>query len=1174
MPKILSKINLPQYAAAPGSPVQGDMYYNTTDDTVYVYDGAAWLDLAAGGGGTGDITAVVAGSGLTGGATTGSATLDVGAGTGISVSTDAVAIDTTVVPVKTDNLSVFATSTSAAIGVGSIELGHATDTTITRSSAGVVAVEGVALVNTNDARLTDSRTPTAHATSHKSGGTDAIKLNEFAAPDADVSLNSNKITNLATPTSSADAATKAYVDAVAEGLDVKASCRLATTADHGLSGLANIDGFTPLVGDRILVKNQTTASQNGIYVAASGSWSRAEDAAQSGEITPGTFVFVEQGTANADSGWVVTTNGTITIGATDIIWTQFSGAGQIDAGIALTKTGNTLDVDLTDATNSTSTTTAATPNSVKQAYDLANAAIPKNTVTATGDILYASGSATVTKLAIGTANQVLTVSSGVPAWTTPSSSVGTADANGTYGVTTLGTATNSASTAIAATPSAVKTTYDFASTKAKVSVGTAQPSSPSVGDIWVDTAGTLTAVNAIPSSSLNAAGAMIYASGVGTAASLAIGTPNQVLAVSSGTVPSWTTLATASISAVYGITSLTDSVSSTSTTTSATPNSVKTAYDTAATAIPKNTVTAAGDMLYASGSAVVTRLPVGTANQVLTVQSNTPTWTTPTVGSISTITGTATFGAITPVTTVYSHGSAAYWTATNGTVLVSMLALSNTAARRLFSWNLSSSSGTITPAATATPALTYAGTVQLATAGGNATNLLSLWGKGFSGNGIVFNETVSLSTSGSVAATLRKYTSNLATNSWNTTIYSPTTSGTNWGAWNPIAFGTDNTLWVSEANSWVSWDRRTTASATAICYLYSVNDTTGTLYSIAYATATASNSDDVRNIDHVAYVPPSGGAGADGTVHIYYQRITAAGGDGTARELIKKSYVLTATGFTAVGTVAGAAYPGLINTTDIGQTTPELPYSGYWDAGATAYVMNTTIEGRFYYQVGFDRSLETVLWRTKPTQYGWRAGINYNYGSTRFDSTQRTLHTDGNGNVAVFKVGDGGAYYSPRRPIAYITSPGYTNCKEFVLGNGSASHVISVRAGGSTVATVPLANMFTSFTIPSSTSARMIMVDESHPQPVARPIATIEAGSAFPGGFATDPTTDSANNVPYQEFAQTLPMILPANQTAKIWVNMTTSPFMGAYDAASWYTGGTASSGATATYGYKAITLL
>lgn len=77
MPKLLSRINLPQYASAPGSPAQGDMYYNTTDDTVYVYDGSAWLDLASGGSGAGDITEVVAGTGLTGGASSGSATLNI-----------------------------------------------------------------------------------------------------------------------------------------------------------------------------------------------------------------------------------------------------------------------------------------------------------------------------------------------------------------------------------------------------------------------------------------------------------------------------------------------------------------------------------------------------------------------------------------------------------------------------------------------------------------------------------------------------------------------------------------------------------------------------------------------------------------------------------------------------------------------------------------------------------------------------------------------------------------------------------------------------------------------------------------------------------------------------------------------------------------------------------------
>jgi len=297
------------------------MYYNTVDDTVYVYDGASWLDLAAGGGGSGDITAVVAGNGLTGGATSGSATLDVGAGTGITVTSDAVAIDTSVVPVKTDNLSVFAASTSAAIGVGTVELGHASDTTLSRSASGVLAVEGIDVLTTT--------------------GTQSVSNKTLAT---DLAAGGFKVTGLGAPSSANDAATKAYVDATAEGLDVKASCVVATTADITLSGLQTIDGYTTLSGDRVLVKNQSTDSENGIYVADSSTWSRASDAAQNGELTPGTFVFVERGTVNADSGWVITTNGTITIGSTAIAWTQFSGAGQITAGSGLTKTGNTIDV--------------------------------------------------------------------------------------------------------------------------------------------------------------------------------------------------------------------------------------------------------------------------------------------------------------------------------------------------------------------------------------------------------------------------------------------------------------------------------------------------------------------------------------------------------------------------------------------------------------------------------------------------------------------------------------------------------------------------------------------------------------------------------------------------------------------------------------------------------------
>jgi len=170
------------------------------------------------------------------------------------------------------------------------------------------------------------------------------RLDQFAVPTGSVSFNSQNITNLADPTNAQDAATKAYVDAARSGLDVKQSVRAATTANITLSGTQTIDGINLVAGDRVLVKNQSTGSQNGIYVVAAGAWSRATDADSSAEVTPGLFTFVEEGTVNDNSGWVLATDQTITLGTTSLTFAQFSGAGQITPGDGLTKNGNQIDV--------------------------------------------------------------------------------------------------------------------------------------------------------------------------------------------------------------------------------------------------------------------------------------------------------------------------------------------------------------------------------------------------------------------------------------------------------------------------------------------------------------------------------------------------------------------------------------------------------------------------------------------------------------------------------------------------------------------------------------------------------------------------------------------------------------------------------------------------------------
>jgi len=460
------------------------------------------------------------------------------------------------------------------------------------------------------------------------------------------------------PSNPTDITNKLYVDTVAQGLNPKQSCQVATTANITLSGLQTIDGYTTLAGDRVLVKNQSSSANNGIYVASASAWSRSADMNTWAEVS-GAYTVVVNGTVNGQTAWVCTSSTSGTLGTTAITWVQFSGISSYYAGTGLTLASNTFSITNTGVTSgsygSSSNTLSATVNAQGQltalsaqaiaigagqvtsgtfassllsgsytgitgvgtltagtwnATPITNSYLANSSITINGNAVSLGGSTTVTANTpnsltfnnSGTGSASGSTFNGASALTVSYNTIGApsttgTNATGTWGISVTGNA--------GTVTNGVYTTGSYSNPSWITSI---------LGSIVSGAVASATLATTATNVAGGAAGSLLYQSGSGATTSLALGTTNYVL--------------TAGASAPQYVAQSTLSVGSASTATTSTNLAGG----------------VAGAIPWQSAANTTGFTAAGTTGQVLTsAGTGTPTWTTPT--SYATVTDDTTTNA-------------------------------------------------------------------------------------------------------------------------------------------------------------------------------------------------------------------------------------------------------------------------------------------------------------------------------------------------------------------------------------------------------------------------------------------------------------------------------------------------------------------------------------------------